>query len=64
LAYGLENSFVFDDFVKTASALGAVNASKIETCDVELAEIEKLVNQIQIIPVGKKMKIIDDSPKY
>jgi tagatose 6-phosphate kinase len=64
LTYGLENSLVFEDFVKTASALGAVNASKIETCNVTPEEIENVVNQVQVLPVGKKMKIIDDSPKY
>jgi 1-phosphofructokinase family hexose kinase len=64
LTYGLENNLVFEDFIKTASALGAVNASKIGTCDVAPNEIEEYISQVCVIPIGKEMKIIDDSPNY
>ncbi len=64
IAYGLENSLVFDEFVKIAAALGAANATKIETCEVSMHEIENYVGEVQILPIGKKMKIIDDSPNY
>lgn len=64
IAYGLENSLVFDEFVKIATALGIANAAKLETCNVVQQEYEKYLNDIVIEPVGKKMKIIDDTPKY
>ncbi|PKL82153.1 MAG: 1-phosphofructokinase [Ignavibacteriae bacterium HGW-Ignavibacteriae-3] len=64
IAYGLEEAIVFDEFVKIASALGAVNASQLKTCEVSLDMIEDLVDKVEVTPVGKKMKIIDDSPNY
>jgi tagatose 6-phosphate kinase len=64
IVYGLENSFAFEDIIKTASALGAVNAGTIKTCEVLPNEIEEYIEQVQVSPIGKKMKIIDDSPKY
>lgn len=64
IAYGLENSLVFDEFVKLAVALGTANAIKLETCSVTQNEYEKFLNDIRIEPIGKRMKIIDDSPKY
>ncbi len=64
IAYGMENSLVFDDFVKIATSLGIANAAKLETCNVAKHEYEKYLFDIVIEPVGKKMKIIDDTPKY
>ncbi|MCX7798133.1 MAG: PfkB family carbohydrate kinase [Melioribacter sp.] len=64
IAYGLENSLVFDEFVKIATALGIANAVKLDTCKVTKDEYEKYLNQILLEPIGKKMKILDDTPKY
>lgn len=64
IAYGLEKSLVFDEFVKLATALGIANAAKLETCNVTQNECEKFLPNIKIETIGKKMKIIDDSPKY
>lgn len=64
LVYGIENSLVFDAFVKIAIALGAANASTLETCSVTHERMNELVDKVRIEPIGKKMKIIDDSPNY
>ncbi len=64
IAFGLEKANVFNDFVIYASALGAANAEKLDACTVKNEEAEKLVDLIKINPIGKKMKIIDDSPDY
>ncbi len=64
IAYGMENSLVFDEFVKIAAALGAANAAVIETCAVPYKDIENYIDKVEVLPVGKKMKIIDDSPNY
>ncbi|MBN1638059.1 MAG: 1-phosphofructokinase, partial [Ignavibacteriales bacterium] len=64
LIYGLEKALVFDEFVKIATALGAANAIKFDVCNSDLSEIEKYSKKIRIFPIGKKMKIIDDSPNY
>ncbi len=64
IAYGLENSLVFDEFIKIATALGIVNATKIETCAVTKDEYQNYLPHILVQAVGKKMKVIDDTPKY
>ncbi|MFH0736689.1 MAG: PfkB family carbohydrate kinase [bacterium] len=62
LAYGLEKDLVFDEFIKIAASLGVVNASSWQTCSFELKEIENVIEKIVVKTVGKKMKLIDDSP--
>ncbi|MFZ1290958.1 MAG: PfkB family carbohydrate kinase [Melioribacteraceae bacterium] len=62
IIYGLEKSLIFNDFVKLGSALGALNASNLEVCKVKLEDAQKLTSQVTIQEIGKKIKIIDDSP--
>ena len=64
IAYGLENSFLFEEFVKIAAALGAANATSLKTCEVTKDEMHLLVDKVKVKTTGKKMKIIDDSPNY
>ena len=64
IIYGIERGLVFDQFVKLGSALGAVNASKWGVCNASIEEVDKLIKQISITPIGKKMKLIDDSPTH
>ena len=62
VAYGLEKDLVFDEFIKIAAALGALNASSWKTCSFDLNEIENIAENIVVKTVGKKMKLIDDRP--
>ena len=62
IAYGLEKSLVFNEFAAIASALGAANAEKFDACNVSYEEMTSLLGKVEILPIGKKMKIIDDSP--
>ena len=62
IAYGLEEALVFEDFLKTASALGAANAASYITSAVSLDTVKEYYNKIEVLPIGKKMKIIDDRP--
>ncbi|MEG8947790.1 1-phosphofructokinase family hexose kinase [Rosettibacter firmus] len=64
IAFGLEHSLVFDEFIKIATALGIANATKLATCNVTKEEYEKYLPYIHVESVGKKMKIIDDTPRY
>ena len=64
IAYGLENSLVFDQFLKIGVALGTANASKLTTCNVTTDEMNSYIEQVRVSAIGKKMKIIDDSPNY
>lgn len=64
IMHGLDNSLVFDEFLRNAAALGTANASKLETCTVTPEEMNNYLGSVKISPIGKKMKIIDDSPNY
>ncbi|MCF8243156.1 MAG: 1-phosphofructokinase [Melioribacteraceae bacterium] len=64
IIYGMENAMVFDEFVKTAVSLGAANAAKWDVCNSSEEEMRMFYDSVIIEPVGKKMKIIDDSPNY
>jgi tagatose 6-phosphate kinase len=59
---GLENGITFNEFSRKALALGAANAASFETCKVTKDEYSALIEQTGIVEVGKKMKLIDDSP--
>ena len=61
---GLENGIVFDEFVKIASSLGAANASKWGVCNSTYEEIEEHIKNITVTSIGKKAKLIDDSPTH
>lgn len=62
IAYGLENALVYDEFLRTAAALGAANAASYETSSVTLEQMKLYYDTIEVLPVGKKMKLIDDRP--
>ncbi|MGK9475341.1 1-phosphofructokinase family hexose kinase [Melioribacter sp. OK-6-Me] len=64
IAYGLEKSMVFDEFIRIATATASANASKLETSAVSVEEYSDLIELVKVEPIGKKMKIIDDTPRY
>jgi len=64
IAHGIEKNLVFDEMLKNAVSLGAVNAEMWRTSEVPLEEMTKYFNSLEVEPLGKKMKIIDDTPNY
>jgi len=62
IVFGMEKDMVFDEFVKFATALGAINASSGETCNFPIESVNSVIDTVLVEPVGKKMKLIDDSP--
>ncbi len=64
IAHGIEKGIVFDEFVKTASALGAANASKWDVCSSSFLEIKEYIQKVAVTSIGKKLKLIDDSPTH
>ncbi len=62
IAYGLGKAMVFEEFAAYASALGAANAARFDACNVSEQELSALLGEVEVKPIGKKMKIIDDSP--
>jgi len=62
IAAGLENGLTFQNFTIKATALGAANAASIKTSAVIPEELQPLMNNVKFEQVGKRMKLIDDSP--
>ncbi|MBI9072615.1 MAG: 1-phosphofructokinase [Melioribacteraceae bacterium] len=64
LTYGMEKALVFEDFSKTATVLGALNATKWDACNVDIENLEEYKNLVRVEPLGKKMKLIDDTARF
>ncbi|MBI2416515.1 MAG: 1-phosphofructokinase [Ignavibacteriales bacterium] len=62
IVQGWYDDLVFDDMVRLAAALGAKNAAMEQVCAVSIEQAEFLKTQVQIEPVGKKMKVVDTRP--
>lgn len=62
IIYAWKNGYVFEEALRFATACGAKNAESFEVCDVSLEQANSLKEKVKIETVGKKMKIIDDSP--
>lgn len=62
IIYAWKQGMIFEDSLKFASACGAVNAESFEVCKVSLEDVYSLKEKVRIESIGKKMKIIDDSP--
>ena len=59
---GWIHSDLFEDSLKFATALAGLNASTFDVANVDLEDAIKIKDKIEILPVGKKTKTIDDSP--
>jgi fructose-1-phosphate kinase PfkB-like protein len=62
IAYGWQNNFVFDEQIKFATALGVANAQMFDVCNVPVDGARRFVEFVELHPIGKKIKIIDDKP--
>ena len=63
LVYSLYKDKTFEESVRLAAALGTLNAITFDVCNVPLDEAERISEQIKIFTVGKKIKIIDVTPR-
>ena len=52
----------FENQTKFATALGMVNATMFDVCNVSADEANKIAQLVTVEPLGKKMKIINDTP--
>jgi fructose-1-phosphate kinase PfkB-like protein len=62
VVYGLFKDKTYDESFKLATALGGLNALTFDVCNISLDNAEKAAKKIKIVTVGKKIKIIDDTP--
>lgn len=63
IGYGWHNDNTFEETLSFAAACGALNAASFEACRVNLNDIEKMRKDVVILPLGKKMKLIDVTPR-
>lgn len=63
IVYGWYKDLTFEEGLKLATSLGAVNASRFDVSNVALNDTDKLMPAVDVIPVGKKMKTLDVSPR-
>ena len=60
---GWSNSDLFEESLKFATAIAGLNAATFDVSNVGFEEVEKFKVKVEIFPVGKKTKTIDDSPR-
>ncbi len=62
IAYGWHNNLTFEHQTKLATALGMVNTTKFDVCNVSIDEANEIIESVKVEPLGKKVKIINDTP--
>lgn len=62
IIYSWHYSHTFIDTLSFASALGAVNSTRFDVCNVNKEEAEDIISKFRVSSVGKKLKLIDDRP--
>jgi tagatose 6-phosphate kinase len=62
LAYALYKDLTFEEGLSVASAIGALNAGRLEVCNINPDEINEFKKSVIISPIGKKMKTLDVKP--
>jgi 1-phosphofructokinase family hexose kinase len=63
IVYGWHNKYTFEQQLRFAAALGALNSKSFDVCNVEIDEANSFAKKIHIEAVGKRLKEIDDSPE-
>src|SRR5574338_131764 len=60
---GWINSDLFEESLKFSTAVAGLNAESFEVACITLEDANKIKNCVEVAPVGKKTKTIDDSPR-
>ncbi len=62
IVYGWHHQLTFAEQVNFATSLGIANAIDLNVCNVFAQEADKYKNKIKIDAIGKKVKLINDTP--
>lgn len=57
------NSDVFENSLRFATTIAGLNATSFDTSSVKLEDSINLLDKIEVVPIGKKAKTIDVSPR-
>ena len=63
IVYSWYHDLTFEEGLKLASSLGAVNAARLTVSDVSFKDADELVNRVEVTPIGKKMKTLNVTPR-
>ncbi len=63
IIYSWHNDLTFEEGLKLAVSLGAQNASRKDAGNVPLRDADKLIDIVEVVPIGKKMKTLDVTPR-
>ncbi len=63
IIYAWHNALTFENGLTLAASLGALNASRFDVCSISLKEALEMQSQVRVMPVGKKMKTLDVTPR-
>jgi tagatose 6-phosphate kinase len=63
IIYGWHNDLTFEEGLKLATSLGAVNASRFDVSDISLKDADGLLKGVDVSAIGKKMKTVDVTPR-
>ena len=63
IIYGWHKDLTFEEGLKLAVSLGAMNASREDVSNVPLKDADELMSKVEVIPIGKKMKTLDVTPR-
>ncbi len=59
IVYGWFNNLTFEQNIKLAASLGALNSRTLDVCNVPKNEVLELTGKVSYKSIGKKMKIVD-----
>lgn len=62
LTYSWLKQDVFEESLRLSTALAGCNAESFDVCRVPIDDAVKSKDEVKIFPIGKKIKLIDDSP--
>jgi tagatose 6-phosphate kinase len=63
IIYGWYKDLTFEHTLKLAVSLGTLNASRYDVNHVSLQEADVLLPKVEHVPIGKKMKTLDVTPR-
>jgi tagatose 6-phosphate kinase len=62
LIYSWLKQDIFEESLRFTTALSGRNAESFDVCRVKPEDVIELQDNVEIFPIGKKIKLIDDSP--
>lgn len=63
IIYGWHNDLTFEEGLKLGVSLGSLNAARTDAGNVPREDVDGLISRVEVIPIGKKMKTLDVTPR-